>query len=130
MDAYRRLPEGWNPAPVGINSDLHFWLQFLEQPWCRYVSSKWPRVVHLSSVPRKKWEPARRVDELADCWHRIQAAAERERLARDCLLPLHDKLVREAFQATSLAGMAWEIGRLTKALGRSTLNRVRKSWTK
>ena len=126
LDAYRRLPTGWNPAPPGINSDLHFWLQFLEQPWCRYVSSKWPRVVHLSSVTRKQWDLPRRVDELAAIWDRIQAPAQREALARECLLPLHDKLVRDAFASTSGAGLAWEIGRLSKALGRTLWSRARK----
>jgi glycosyltransferase involved in cell wall biosynthesis len=130
LDAYRRLPMGWNPAPAGINSDLHFWLQFLEQPSCRYVSSKWPRVVHLSSVTRKQWDLTRRVDELAGWWDRIQTPAQRERLARECLLPLHDKLVRDAFASTSGAGLAREIGRLTKALGRILWNRARQSRTR
>lgn len=28
-EAYRRLPEGWAPAPVGMYNDLHMWRKFL-----------------------------------------------------------------------------------------------------
>jgi hypothetical protein len=28
LDAYRRLPEGWAPAPVGMYPDLHMWRKF------------------------------------------------------------------------------------------------------
>ena len=116
LDAYRRLPRGWHPAPPGINTDLYFWLQFLREPWCRYVSHKWPRVVHLSSATRRAWSLARRTEELASWWQRIQSAPERERLARECLLPLHDKLVRESFAGSSGSELAGEIGRLTAVL--------------
>jgi hypothetical protein len=107
---------GWHPAPIGINSDLYFWLQFLEESWCRYVSHKWPEVVHLSSVPRKDWEPARRVEELAAWWEKIQTAPQRERLTRECLLSLHDRLLQEAFQSSFGAEIVREIERLTEAV--------------
>jgi glycosyltransferase involved in cell wall biosynthesis len=29
LDAYRRLPEGWKPAPLGMFNDLHMWRKFL-----------------------------------------------------------------------------------------------------
>lgn len=29
LDAYRHLPEGWAPAPVGMYNDLHMWRKFL-----------------------------------------------------------------------------------------------------
>lgn len=29
LDAYRRLPEGWAPAPVGMYNDLYMWRKFL-----------------------------------------------------------------------------------------------------
>lgn len=31
LEAYRRLPEGWAPAPPDIWSDLHMWRKFLRQ---------------------------------------------------------------------------------------------------
>ena len=116
LDAYRRLPRGWHPAPRGINTDVYFWLQFLREPWCRYVSHKWPGVVHLSSATRRDWSLARRTEELASWWERIQPAPERERLARECLLPLHDKLLAESVTGSSRSELAGEIERLTAAL--------------
>lgn len=116
LDAYRRLPRGWHPALLGINTDLYFWLQWLREPWCRYVSHKWPHVVHLSSATRREWSLARRTEELASWWERIQSGAERERLVRECLLPLHDKLAAESVTGSSGSELAGEIERLTAAL--------------
>ncbi|MGB4782553.1 glycosyltransferase family 2 protein [Candidatus Methylomirabilis sp.] len=86
VDAYRRLPLGWHPGPKGINSDLYFWLQFLNEPWCRYQSYKWPNVLHLSSVPRKDWDIERRVEELRAWWDKIQTPLQRDFYVKQCLL--------------------------------------------
>lgn len=91
MEAYRRLRRGWHPAPQGINTDLHFWLQFLDEPWCRYASLKWPTVCHLSSVPRKQWSNAERVAELAAWWPRALHAESRMRIVREALLPINEQ---------------------------------------
>lgn len=88
LEAYRRLPEGWYPAPPGINTDLHFWLQFLDQPWCRYTMLPWPTVCHLSSVPRKNWSVSARVAELAAWWPRLRRTEGREQLVAQALIPL------------------------------------------
>ena len=32
LDAYRRLPHGWRPAPPGVWSDLYMWQQFAAAP--------------------------------------------------------------------------------------------------
>ena len=32
LDAYRRLPSGWSPAPAGLYSDLYMWRKFLSAP--------------------------------------------------------------------------------------------------
>ncbi|MES2932294.1 MAG: glycosyltransferase family 2 protein [Pseudomonadota bacterium] len=98
MDMYRRLPQGWNPAPVGINTDLHFWLQILAQPGCRYASYKWPNVIHLSSVPRKDWSVEQRVAELAHWWGKIQTESARSKLVKLCLMPIHNQLFRAYHQ--------------------------------
>jgi hypothetical protein len=119
LDAYRMLPRGWHPAPPGINTDLYFWLQFLEERWCRYVSHKWPLVVHLSTVPRRDWSQLRRVEELAALWERIQSASYRQGLVRECLLPLHDRLLAEAVQPSAGAELAREIAQLTHSITRS-----------
>jgi hypothetical protein len=40
LEAYRRLPVGWSPAPPGIATDLHMWQQFLRLPGFRGVSGR------------------------------------------------------------------------------------------
>ena len=86
LHAYRALPQGWNPAPRGINTDLHFWLQMLGQSGSRYASVKWPTVLHFSSVTRKTVSNAERVAELERWWRRLQDPQERMNLMKDVLL--------------------------------------------
>ena len=103
LAAYRRLPLGWHPAPQGINSDLYFWLQFLDQPWCRYASFKWPTVLHVSSLTRRGWTPAGRVAELSAVAHRVQDPAIRGNMIRDAFLPVLDTMVRNEFDGDHAA---------------------------
>jgi glycosyltransferase involved in cell wall biosynthesis len=102
LAAYRRLPAGWRPAPAGMNSDTYFWLQFLDQPWCRYASHKWPNVIHLSRIP-KQWPAVRRAAELAAYAARLADPAWREELVRRTLLDVHARAVRDASLALSAA---------------------------
>ena len=95
LAAYRRLPHGWRPAPKGINTDTYFWLQFLDQPWCRYVSYKWPDVAHMAGVP-STWSAARRTAELTALATRVADPRERERLLRSSLLAAHDRAILHA----------------------------------
>ena len=92
LAAYSKLSHGWHPAPKAINSDLYFWLQFLDQPECRYFSLKWPTMVHFSSVSRKSCSGSQRVAELAEWWPRIQNAKERSRMVMEVLLPINAEL--------------------------------------
>jgi len=94
LDAYRKLPDGWMPAPSHMASDLHFWLQFLYQPWCRYVSHKWPEVMHLSSDSRREFDGLQRVDEIAHWWRNVQTAQQRAAIVRQSMSPLMERLSR------------------------------------
>lgn len=38
MDAYRRLPEGWAPAPPDVWTDLHMWRKFLRCEGLRFAT--------------------------------------------------------------------------------------------
>ena len=38
LDAYRRLPVGWSPAPDDLWTDLHMWRKFLHNPGIRFSS--------------------------------------------------------------------------------------------
>ena len=47
LDAYRQLPEGWAPAPLGIWTDLHMWRKFLR---CSRITAPTQR-----SATRSAW---------------------------------------------------------------------------
>lgn len=112
LEDYRRLPTGWCPAPTGINTDLHFWLQWLDQPWCRYTALQWPTVCHLSSALRKDWSIDRRVAELAAWWPRVRDPAARGELLRDALQPLLAGVPPADATSTALQQQAKHIERL------------------
>lgn len=39
LDAYRRLPVGWSPAPPGLFTDLHMWRKFIVANGMRFAHS-------------------------------------------------------------------------------------------
>jgi len=49
---YRRLPEGWRPAPPDVFTDQYMWRQILATPGCRAVSSFRPTGIGFSSTLR------------------------------------------------------------------------------
>jgi glycosyltransferase involved in cell wall biosynthesis len=64
LDAYRRLPKGWNPAPPTKATDLHMWQQWCEQPWFRGVSGTRMTILHFPSGLRAACTEDERVAEL------------------------------------------------------------------
>ncbi|MDS4031578.1 MAG: glycosyltransferase [Candidatus Contendobacter sp.] len=64
LAAYRRLPYGWRPRPEGLWSDLYMWRQWLDQPWCRFLSEPIPTTLHFPSPWRNGWTPEQRLQEL------------------------------------------------------------------
>jgi glycosyltransferase involved in cell wall biosynthesis len=84
LDAYRRLPQGWRTTPAGEPTDRHMWLQWLEQPWFRGVTSR--RLTHLQ-FPEQRWgsTPEAERAELVVGWYaRSRAPGFRDEI--DCLL--------------------------------------------
>jgi glycosyltransferase involved in cell wall biosynthesis len=65
LDAYRRLPHGWRPAPRDHYSDAWMWRQFAEQPEMKFVCTTAPTVLHLPSSVRPGWTADERMSELA-----------------------------------------------------------------
>lgn len=63
LDAYRRLPVGWSPAPIGIYTDLHMWRKFLSAGF-RIEASPIPTVIHFPSPHRTGLGQDMRRDEL------------------------------------------------------------------
>lgn len=64
LDAYRRLPEGWNTTPAGLPADQTMWHKFLRQPWCCARFIRHPIALHFPNPDRRSWSPERRADQL------------------------------------------------------------------
>lgn len=64
MAMYRRLPVGWDTAPVGTPTDVAMSRKFIHQTDCRLVSGTTPTLVRFPSPPRRGWSPEQRVAEL------------------------------------------------------------------
>jgi hypothetical protein len=66
LEAYRRLPRGWHPAPAGMPTDLHFWQQWINEDWPRYAAAVRPTVLNFPSAQRRdvsEEDRARELDE-------------------------------------------------------------------
>ncbi|MCA9524648.1 MAG: hypothetical protein KC609_26960, partial [Myxococcales bacterium] len=93
LEAYRRLPEGWAPAPTEVFTDLNMWRKFLRQD-LRIGTIYLPSALFFSYPPNfsdeqsraqiERWlEKISRVDgaaRLREAVMRIHAAARRESL--------------------------------------------------
>ena len=53
LDAYRRLPFGWQTKPADTWSDLHMWRQWLEQPWLKAITFPLPTTLTLPTPWRR-----------------------------------------------------------------------------
>lgn len=85
LDAYRRLPVGWRPAPSRFPTDLYFWLQFLDQGWCRYASIPRHTMFHFSSALRKEDDLAKRLRELTEWSKKLEEPEFRGSIVRSAL---------------------------------------------
>ena len=75
IEAYRRLPEGWNTTPFGIATDTHMTRKFIADPDCRCVSATVPTLLRFPDPPRHQWTAEERIAELARWWERVRDPA-------------------------------------------------------
>jgi glycosyltransferase involved in cell wall biosynthesis len=71
LDAYRRLPEGWAPAPVGMYNDLHMWRKFLRMNEFKFGTRMVITAVALPSYLRENMSIEERAREAGDWMARI-----------------------------------------------------------
>lgn len=81
LDAYRRLPEGWHPAPEGLPTDLHMWRKFLAHPGLRFASAHRATTLKLSALDWCNIPYAARERELADWAARLREPRAARRIA-------------------------------------------------
>ncbi len=118
IEAYRRLPHGWRPAPEGTPTDLHMWRQFLELPEFVGVSGARLTHLHFASHWRRSMDDSARVDELARWWARMSDDAfpfELERLTARAAMAAATEAAEEEVRLRDLlervqGSWSWRLG--------------------
>jgi hypothetical protein len=100
MDVYRRLPEGWAPAPLSSPTDVFMWCKVLRLPGLRARSTTRPTVLHFPSGLRRGWTPQARAEELDPWLRRVADPDWRKDFRADTL----DLVLRQAAAAEAAAG--------------------------
>lgn len=120
MDAYRRLPEGWAPAPPGIWTDLHMVRKWLAAPGMRFATS--PLVTGLN-FPAITWRDKPRPLQHAEqnIWYELfkdrgMIEVLRETMPADeAHLPLHKVIAAANAKRHGLKGLVRSVRRLFPA---------------
>jgi hypothetical protein len=89
LEAYRRLPHGWRPAPEDVHTDIHMWRQFASEPWVRMAAVSCFTTLKFASPQRAAWPLQQRLDELARWSEVIADPPRRHRLAAAAIRALH-----------------------------------------
>ncbi|MEQ8327414.1 glycosyltransferase family 2 protein [Parvibaculum sp.] len=117
MDAYRRLPEGWAPAPQGIWTDLHMLRKWLSAPGMRFATS--PLVTGLN-FPAETWRdnPKQQQQAEQNIWYELfkdpamVKAIRRNIPSDDTHLPLHRVIAAANHTRRGTPGFTGAIRRL------------------
>jgi glycosyltransferase involved in cell wall biosynthesis len=81
LSAYRRLDEGWAPAPDGVWSDLHMWRKFLARDDFAFATRMTVSALQFPTPPRRGMTLAERAAEMAAWRSRLAEPAGRAALA-------------------------------------------------
>jgi glycosyltransferase involved in cell wall biosynthesis len=104
LDAYRRLPVGWAPAPPEIWTDLHMWRKFLAQPGITCATRFEVSTISFPTYQRKTMSLAQRRAEMGAiaAMPRAEAAA----FVQAAAAPWEEALrgLRQAAAAGAMAG--------------------------
>jgi len=92
MAAYRSLPVGWSPAPIGTPTDQNMWRKLLRQPGLRFGGKLKATSIHIVSPQRTDWTRDQRTAELADLFDRRNSPELRDEL---------DAAIRRSFKVWS-----------------------------
>lgn len=85
MDAYRRLPKGWETTPEPIQTDWFMFRKFLRMDGCRATSSRYPSSITFPSPPRKDWPIQQRIAELEIWNERISNPQSKDETVKEIL---------------------------------------------
>jgi glycosyltransferase involved in cell wall biosynthesis len=80
LQAYRRLPEGWSPAPTSVWTDLHMWRKFLSRTDMIFATRMAIAGLCFLSPRRTEMSLADRATEIRHWHQRVQDEGERRRI--------------------------------------------------
>jgi glycosyltransferase involved in cell wall biosynthesis len=89
MDAYRRLPEGWAPAPPDIWTDLHMWRKFLAMEEFAFATRAAVTALHFATPDRLDVPIEQREKENRGYLERIRDARQRDEIVQAAWRSLH-----------------------------------------
>jgi glycosyltransferase involved in cell wall biosynthesis len=85
LDAYRRLPEGWAPAPPGMWTDLNMWRKFLRCDGLTFASRVAVTALHFPAPARADMTLEQRAAENRSWWTRMQDPGQRNTITQNTL---------------------------------------------
>lgn len=109
IDAYRRLPYGWRPAPLPGATDLYMWQQFVGLPSFRGSTGTRLTHLHLADADRHDVAVSERVAELEHWWGRIQESGFADELATEIADAIREGAVMREARIHELEGTIREI---------------------
>ena len=109
MDAYRRLPFGWRPAPLPGPTDLYMWQQFVGLPGFRGKTGTRLTHLHLADTDRRDVAMSERVAELELWWGRIQEPGFPDKLAVEIAAAVRECAIMREARIHELEGTIMEI---------------------
>ena len=98
LDAYRRLPEGWAPAPVGMYNDLHMWRKFLRVNEFKFGTRKVITAITLPGHLREHMSLEERAQESRAWLARALSAEGRTKIVEAAVSDLADNAVQQEQQ--------------------------------
>jgi hypothetical protein len=94
MEAYRRLPQGWAPAPPDVWSDLHMWRKFLAMDGLTCATRAVVTALHFAAPQRTDVTLDERRAENCAWLERIRDPHQRDAIVQAAWLTAIDKVVR------------------------------------
>jgi hypothetical protein len=78
LEAYRRLPDGWSPSPVGMFPDLHMWRKFMRMSEFRFDTRMVVSAINLPDHMRAEMSVDQRIRESREWLARVMDPLARE----------------------------------------------------
>lgn len=92
LSAYRALPNGWTPAPLGVPTDLHMWRQFLAQIGFRFGTRIAISSLKFPASTRSVWTMEQRATEIAAWAEKLSHPDGRDMVAQIALGHLNNRV--------------------------------------